>query len=346
MPEQRGAGMRFKATFKTTDQSFAAGFGAVQTASDGGYDRGYEKGYGEGHTDGYESGYGKGSTDGYESGYGKGHTDGYDKGHTDGHDEGYSEGYDDGYEEGHGAVPSNARFQVVAYNADGYPLEVSMGTEGDTTIPQYCITPKNEYVSPFLARIQKVHLPSSVVNIPSCAFMGGKTIKEITNWDNIESMGSNAFESCTSLTHTYLPPKLTVINGSLFTNARIPIAYLPDGVTSIGGNAFYRVQGMYLRELPKSLVTVYAYAFYSGWATVCFSEIPESVQTIGKQAFYGACQGIVGNLTFKGTPTSIEGDAFQMGTNVTDVFVPWKEGEVANAPWGMTKATIHYESEV
>lgn len=68
--------MRFKATFKTTDQAFAADFGAVQTASDGGYERGYE------------------------SGYGKGHVDGYGKGHTEGHDEGYSEGYGAGLADG------------------------------------------------------------------------------------------------------------------------------------------------------------------------------------------------------------------------------------------------------
>lgn len=44
--------MRFEATFKTTDHSFAADFGAVQTASDGGYERGYAKGYEDGHADG------------------------------------------------------------------------------------------------------------------------------------------------------------------------------------------------------------------------------------------------------------------------------------------------------
>lgn len=44
--------MRFKATFKTTDQAFPADFGAVQTASDGGYEKGYSAGYGAGLADG------------------------------------------------------------------------------------------------------------------------------------------------------------------------------------------------------------------------------------------------------------------------------------------------------
>ena len=42
------------------------------------------------------------------------------------------------------------------------------------------------------------------------------------------------------------------------------------------------------------------------------------------------------------TLTSIASNAFSGCTNVTDVYCPWAEGAVKNAPWGMTNATIHY----
>lgn len=316
--------MRFKATFKTTDQSFAAGFGAVQTASDGGYEKGYE------------------------NGYDKGHTDGYDKGHTEGHDAGYSEGYEDGYEEGHGAVPSNAKFQVVAYNADGHPLEVSVCSEGDTETPSMGFTQNVNYLSSFWSKIEKVNLPSTVTAIGKQGFQGLTQLREVTNWDNLETISNEAFSNCKLSKHDHLPPKLTGIGHTAFLKCAMPLTELPNGLVSIGSNAFqYCGSPMNIVKLPPNLVNISSYAFYNnGFACVSFSEVPASVQTIGTQAFRGACLGIVGSLTFKGTPTSIAANAFEMGTNVTDVYVPWAEGAVAGAPWGMTKATIHYESEV
>lgn len=245
-------------------------------------------------------------------------------------------------------VPANAKFQVVAYNADGYPLEVSVCSEGDTETPSMGFTQNVNYLSSFWSKIEKVNLPSTVTAIGKQGFQGLTQLREVTNWDNIETMGNEAFASC-GLKHDHLPPKLTIIPYSGFSRCYMPLTKFPDGLTTIGGAAFQYVSSvMNIVELPKGLISIGAYAFMHNTTTptVSFSEIPASVQTIGAQAFKGACIGIVGSLTFKGTPTSIASDAFAGGTKVTDVFVPWVEGAVDGAPWGMTKATIHYESEV
>ena len=47
-------------------------------------------------------------------------------------------------------------------------------------------------------------------------------------------------------------------------------------------------------------------------------------------------------VTFLGTPTLIADTAFSRCSALTDIYVPWSEGAVANAPWGATNATIHY----
>ncbi len=47
-------------------------------------------------------------------------------------------------------------------------------------------------------------------------------------------------------------------------------------------------------------------------------------------------------IIFPASLTSIASNAFSGCTNVTDVYCPWAEGTVKNAPWGMTNATIHY----
>lgn len=55
------------------------------------------------------------------------------------------------------------------------------------------------------------------------------------------------------------------------------------------------------------------------------------------------------SITFQ-NPTdnlpTIANNSFQQCNGLLDIYVPWAEGAVANAPWGATNATIHYNSEV
>lgn len=49
-------------------------------------------------------------------------------------------------------------------------------------------------------------------------------------------------------------------------------------------------------------------------------------------------------VIFKSTP-SITVTSFSGCSALTDIYVPWAEGDVAGAPWGATNATIHYDTE-
>lgn len=74
-----------------------------------------------------------------------------------------------------------------------------------------------------------------------------------------------------------------------------------------------------------------------------------SVQSIGSYAFGDAGTGFqTVYFTGSGTAGSIQSNVFQdqmMGnSNVSDIYVPWSEGAVANAPWGAKNATIHYDT--
>lgn len=135
----------------------------------------------------------------------------------------------------------------------------------------------------------------------------------------------------------------------------------PDGITSIGGYVFQGCSALVLTELPDTLKSIGQNAF-ANCSSICIKRIPDNVALLGKSAFY-YCSGIeelslpgglqmlqgtfsgcssLAKVTFRGTVTSMHAQTFTLCPNLLTINVPWAEGEVANAPWGATNATINY----
>lgn len=89
----------------------------------------------------------------------------------------------------------------------------------------------------------------------------------------------------------------------------------------------------------SNITTIGASAFDGCTALSSVPNIP-NVNTIGNFAFRG-CTSLT-EVKLPSTITSINGGAFTGCTNIQHIYCPWAEGTVANAPWGATKATIHY----
>ena len=120
----------------------------------------------------------------------------------------------------------------------------------------------------------------------------------------------------TELVSVSFAQNITAIGRSAFESCgKLALSSLPDSVTEIGNFAFGSCRNLSLTSLPSSLTTLEG-AFYS-----C-----TSLKTI----------------TFKSTPTLVLSGAFQGCSKLTVINVPWAEGEVDNAPWGATNATINY----
>lgn len=100
--------------------------------------------------------------------------------------------------------------------------------------------------------------------------------------------------------------KLTTINGD-FTD-----------VVSIGNNCFQQCASLENIPYMPNLEII---------GTLCFQ----------------ACTSLKSFKIYK-THTTIYNNAFSGCTNLLDIYVPWSEGEVENAPWGATNATIHYNT--
>lgn len=69
--------------------------------------------------------------------------------------------------------------------------------------------------------------------------------------------------------------------------------------------------------------------------------LPGDLTTIGFGVFAN-CTGLT-SITFEGNPKTIHSSAFNGCSNLTTIYVPWSQGQVANAPWGASKATIIYD---
>lgn len=114
---------------------------------------------------------------------------------------------------------------------------------------------------------------------------------------------------------------------------------IPNGITKIGNYLFYNYADLVTADIPDTVTEIGAGA-YRMCRKLELTEIPASVKTIGLYSF-GGCTSLT-EITFKGTPTSLNANIFTDSTNLTVINVPWAEGEVANAPWAATNATINY----
>lgn len=135
----------------------------------------------------------------------------------------------------------------------------------------------------------------------------------------------------------YLRPRFE-IGGVIYRrhNTTSRNQYILDGTTSAfkGGVIEFvdYIGGTPVYELDASS--------FKNKTTITGLVIPETVKAIEASVFAG-CTGLT-EVTFKGTPSSIPATVFDGCTNLLHIYVPWAEDELANAPWGATNATIHY----
>ena len=111
------------------------------------------------------------------------------------------------------------------------------------------------------------------------------------------------------------------------------------GYNHIRDYAFTKCSNLALSSLPPGITSIGMYAF-SNCPKLALTSLPSSVTDIENNAFDN-CTSLT-TLTFKGKPRNIRPKAFAMCGRLLTINVPWAAGEVANAPWGATNATINY----
>lgn len=128
--------------------------------------------------------------------------------------------------------------------------------------------------------IPEIDLPASVETIGEKAFQDSR-IEEI-NISNVKKIAPNTFNGCSSLTYADLG-NAEEISDSAFYDCRNLTSVTMNNVRHVGYQAFTRCESLNIYQLPKTLESIYGYAFPSQRRTIT---LPASVDTVG---YYGIC---------------------------------------------------------
>lgn len=154
--------------------------------------------------------------------------------------------------------------------------------------------------------------------VPEHAFSYLAELTSVDMPDNVIAIGDNGFYRC---------PKLQLTS-------------LPSGITSLPTAAFQYCPKLALTTFPSGLISIGDYAFRQGTGLASIT-LPPALTTIGDYAFAN-CTGLE-TVRFTSTVSSIPNGVFSGCTKLSTIYVPWSQGQVANAPWGASNATIIYD---
>ena len=160
---------------------------------------------------------------------------------------------------------------------------------------------------------------------------------------SVMSIGSSAFDGCTSLTGITIPDSVTSIGYYAFRGCTgLTSVTIPNSVTSIGYYAFRGCTGLTSVTIPNSVTSI-GYAAFSGCTGLTSVTIPDSVTSIGNYAF-SDCTGLT-SITIPNSVTSIGGYVFSGWTSSQTIYCQatskpsgwnsdWAYGCSAKIVWG------------
>lgn len=170
------------------------------------------------------------------------------------------------------------------------------------TIPD-AVTTIGEYAFYNCTGLTSITLGSGLTTIGQGAFQGCTGVESITIPDSVASIGSGAFQNVLHIEYhgnaTGAPWGARTMNGvrdgdyiysdSTYTTilgylGKAPSVTVPEGVTTIGHDAFLNNRGLYMVEIPNTVTTIEDYAF-SGCSNLLVVTLPDTMDQIGEGAF-------------------------------------------------------------
>ena len=167
-------------------------------------------------------------------------------------------------------------------------------------------------------------IPSSyngkpVISIGSYAFNSCSSLSSVTIPDSVTSIGRFAFGYCSGLTSVTIPDSVTSIGQDAFWDcSNLMSVKIPDSVTSIENMTFRNCSNLTSVIIGNKVTSIGRWAF-KDCLNLTNITIPDSVTQIGSRAFSGCIN--LKSITFLGNaPSSFGSDVFKnlpIGATIT-----------------------------
>ena len=188
------------------------------------------------------------------------------------------------------------------------------------------ITSIGNYAFYNCSNLLSINLPNSITSIGEYAFRYCSSLASITIPDSVTSIGSDAFWGCSSLAEfkgkfASEDGRCLVVDGVLnyFAPAGLTEYSIPEGVTSIGNDAFYNCSNLLSINLPNNVTSIGESAFKNCYK-LTYINLPDSITSIGNYAFYN-CSNLL-SINLPNSITSIGIQAFFYCSNLTNITIP------------------------
>ena len=174
-----------------------------------------------------------------------------------------------------------------------------------TKIEGYPVTVIGEYLCQGLSKLKKVTLPEGLTEISAFAFESCVALEEISFPSTLTAIRDSAFFSCNRLTKVELPAKTKTVEDyaffacdnltelSLYQTSNLSMIFdlsivtkitVGEGVSFIAESAFEYCEALTEVNLPSTLTSIKAYAFY-GCTALERLVLPEGLVSIDEDAF-------------------------------------------------------------
>ena len=204
-------------------------------------------------------------------------------------------------------------YDIAAENADGVTIYYNLSNDGKELKVSSKTMDFNSYSGDVVIPEEVTYkgVTRKVTGIELWAFEECKELASVTIPSSVTDIKANPFHGCGSLTSIIVDaanPKYDSrdsCNAIIETESNRLISgcqntIIPDGVTSIGMDAFYNCSGLTSITIPNSVEIIGENAF--GWCSGLTSiDIPNSVWRIDREAFF-ACSGLKSIKVEEGNP--------------------------------------------